>query len=751
MNNYREFIMKKLNLLIVLSVLIAFAGCSRPDFEINSQKSNYQKVDSLLSIMTLDEKIGQLTLYTSDMDQTGAFLRPEYLNDIQNGDVGAIFNAYGAEYTRELQEIAVNETRLGIPLLYGYYVVHGHRTIFPVPLAEASSWDLDMMEQTAKIAAREAAAEGLHWTFAPMVDISKDPRWGRVIEGAGEDPYLGSKIAEVKVKGFQGESLKDLNTLAATVKHFAAYGAAQAGRDYHSVDMSDRELREVYLPPFKAAIDAGAVSVMTAFNDLNGIPATANSYLFQNILRDEWGFDGFVVTDYTAVMELLFHGVAENEHQASKLALDAGVDMNMQDGFYNQTLADLVKDGSIRESQVDSAAANVLRVKFQLGLFDDPYRYSSTEREEQEIMKPENIDAAREMAKRSIVLLKNDDQLLPISEDIQTIAVIGPLADNQRDMIGSWSAAGDWTKSVSLLQGLQNQKPGVEFIFAEGTGINDNSRTGFAEAVAASQRADLVILAIGESYDLSGEAASRSDISLPGAQEDLAREIHATGKPIVAVLMNGRPLTISWLDENIPSILETWFLGTTAGDAIADVLFGRYNPSGKLPMTFPKNVGQIPIHYNMRNTGRPFDADSKYTSKYLDVANEPLYVFGFGLSYTTFDYSPISLSSKSMNTGGSIDASVTVTNTGDRQGEEVVQLYLHDKVASVAPPVKQLKGFNKIHLEPGESKEVTFTITNDDLKFYRKDMSYGSEPGEFMIFIGGNSRDTQTSEFQLRD
>ncbi|MDZ7757303.1 glycoside hydrolase family 3 N-terminal domain-containing protein [Rhodohalobacter sp.] len=743
--------MKKLHLLIVLSVLLAFAGCGSTDIKNSSKSSIDQKVDSLLSIMTLDEKIGQLTLYTSDMDQTGAFLRPEYLEDIKNGDVGAIFNAYGAEYTRKLQEIAVNETRLGIPLMFGYDVVHGHRTIFPVPLAEASSWDLDMMKQTAEIAAREGAAEGLHWTFAPMVDISKDPRWGRVIEGAGEDHYLGSRIAEVKVQGFQGDDLKDLNTLAATVKHFAGYGAAQAGRDYHSVDMSDRELREVYLPPFKAAIDAGAVSVMTAFNDLNGIPATANSYLFQDILRDEWGFDGFVVTDYTAIMELLFHGVAENEHQASKLALDAGVDMSMQDGYYHQTLADLVEDGRIEESQIDRSAGYVLRVKFQLGLFDDPFRYSSTERQEQEIMTPENIEAARDMAKRSIVLLKNENQLLPISEDIQTIAVIGPMGDNQRDMIGSWSAAGDWTKSVSLLQGLKNQKPDIEFIFVEGTGINDDSRTGFADAVEASQRADLVILALGESYEMSGEAASRTDISLPGAQEDLAREIHATGKPIVAVLMNGRPLTINWLDENIPSILETWFLGTTAGDAIADVLFGNYNPSGKLPMTFPRNVGQIPIHYNMRNTGRPFDPNSKYTTKYLDVENEPLYVFGYGLSYTTFDYSPVSLSSKSMDVSGSIDATVTVTNTGNRAGEEVVQFYLHDKVASVAPRVKQLKGFEKIYLEPGESKDVVFNITNNDLKFYRLDMSYGSEPGEFMIFIGGNSRDTQNAEFELQD
>ncbi len=741
--------MKKQGVLLIITISILLSSCSGTPPGMGGSTDIDQKVDSLMALMTLEEKIGQLTLFTSDMDQTGAFFRPKYLEELRNGHVGAIFNAYGAEFTRELQEIAVHETRLGIPLLFGYDVIHGHRTIFPVPLAEASSWDLDMIRLSAEVAAREAASEGLHWTFAPMADISKDPRWGRVVEGSGEDEYLGSKIAAARVRGFQGDDLSDIHTLASTVKHFAAYGAGQAGRDYHSVDMSDRELREVYLPPFKAAIDAGAVSVMTAFNDLNGIPATANQYLFQDILRDEWNFSGFVVTDYTAIMELLYHGVAEDAHRASELAMNAGIDMSMQDSFYLETLADLVKDGKIKESQINRAVKYVLRVKFQLGLFDDPFRYSSAERQEAEIMKPENLETALDMARRSIVLLKNENQVLPINENIKTIAVIGPMADNQRDLLGSWSAAGDWSQSVSVLEGLRNNNPEVTFIYAEGTGIDDNNRDGFQEAISAARRSDMVILALGEAHWMSGEAASRSDISLPGVQEELAKEVNAVGKPTVAVLMNGRPLTINWLDEHIPAILETWFLGTRAGDAISDVLFGKYNPSGKLPMTFPRNVGQIPIHYNMRNTGRPFNADNKYTSKYLDVSNDPLYVFGYGLSYTTFDYSPISLSSKTMNPADSLKVSVSVTNTGDYGGEEVVQLYLRKLVASVTRPVRELKGFQKIHLEPGESKEVVFTITNKELSYYRADMSYGSEPGKFMVFVGGNSRDTQTEEFVL--
>ncbi len=734
---------------MIFASALLIQACTTP-----SNKSGYDpvieaKVDSVLSLMTLDEKIGQLTLYTSDMDQTGAFLRPEYKEDIRAGEVGAIFNAYGAEYTRELQEMAVNETRLGIPLLFGYDVVHGHRTIFPMPLAEASSWDLDMMEETARVAAREATAEGLHWTFAPMVDVSREPRWGRIVEGSGEDPYLGALIGAAKVRGFQGDDLRDLHTMAATAKHFAAYGAAKAGRDYHTTDMSDRELREVYLPPFKAAIDAGVVSIMTSFNDLNGVPATANEYLFRDILREEWEFKGFVVTDYTAIMELLYHGVAEDPAHASELAIKAGIDMSMQDGFYHQNLAQLVEEDRISERLINEATKNVLRIKFQLGLFDDPFRYSDVDRQKAEVMKDEHLEIAKKMAKRSVILLKNDDQTLPLSKNIQTVAVIGPMADNQRDMIGSWSAAGDWSKSVSLLEGLKNKLPDVNFVYAKGAETTGDDRSGFREALRIARNADAIILAIGENYWMSGEAASKVDISLPGVQEELALEIEKLGKPTIAVLMNGRPLTINTLDEKMDAILEAWYLGTTTGDALADILFGDYNPSGKLPVTFPAHLGQVPIHYDMKNTGRPMDPNQKYTSKYIDAPNEPLYVFGYGLSYTTFDYGALSLSSTTMTQSDSIDVSIEVRNTGKYAGEEVVQLYIQDKVGSVTRPVKELKGFEKIHLESGETKVVVFTITNDDLKFYRKNMTYGSEAGEFVVYVGGNSRDVQSMEFEL--
>lgn len=708
-----------------------------------------ERVDSVLALMTLEEKIGQMTLFTSDMDQTGAFLRPEYIDDIRAGKVGAIFNAYGAAYTRRLQEMAVTETRLGIPLLFGYDVIHGHRTIFPMPLAEASSWDMGWIRKAAQVAAAEATAEGLHWTFAPMVDVARDPRWGRIIEGSGEDPFLGSRIAAERVIGFQGDDLAALNTMAATVKHFVAYGAAQAGRDYHSVDMSERRLRETYLPPFKAAIDAGAVSIMTAFNDYNGVPASASRFLMTDILREEWGFTGFIVTDYTAIMELQPHGVASDPAHASELALNAGVDMSMQDGYFNLTLADLVKQGRVTEQDIDTAVRRILRVKFQLGLFDDPYRYSDEEREKAEVMKPENIQAAREMARRSIVLLKNENQSLPLSDQTRRIAVIGPLSEGRRELIGSWSAAGDWTKSVTLLEGIRNRVPNAVVTHADGCDIVCGDDAGFAEAVRTARLADVVVLALGEAYWMSGEAASRSDIGLPGRQRELAEAVLKTGKPVVVVLMNGRPLTIDWLDAAAPAILETWFLGTTTGDAIADVLFGDYNPSGKLPVTFPRNVGQIPIYHSALPTGRPFKAEDKYTSKYLDVPNEPLYVFGHGLSYTTFVYSDLTLSAPSMSPDGRIEVTVTVTNTGSRAGEEVVQLYLRDRIASISRPLRELKSFDKILLEPGESKQVRFTLTTEHLSFFKEDLSLGWEPGEFDVFVGGNSKDTLSASFLL--
>lgn len=704
----------------------------------------------LIGSMTVDEKAGQLTLYTSDMDQTGAFLRQEYMDDIRSGRVGAIFNAYGADYTRRLQEMAVNETRLRIPLLFGYDVIHGHRTIFPMPLAETASWDMDAIRMSARVAAREAASEGLHWTFAPMVDVSRDPRWGRIVEGSGEDPFLASRVAAARVQGFQGDNLRDLETIAATVKHFVAYGAAQAGRDYHSVDMSDRMLREVYLPPFKAALDAGAVSVMTAFNDINGVPATASRYLFTDLLRDEWGFTGFVVTDYTAIMELQHHGVASDPHHASELALRAGIDMSMQDGYFQLTLADLLDQGRIRMADIDQAVYRILRVKYQLGLFEDPFRYSNTERERAEIMKPENIATARDVARKSVILLKNENQVLPISDQVNTIAVIGPMGDNQRDLIGSWSAAGDWSKSVTLVQGLQTRFPDRTILFARGTDVEGTSRDGFSEALAYARRADLVILALGEHYWMSGEAASRADIGLPGLQEELARAVHALGKPTVAVLINGRPLTINWLDEHLDAIMQAWFLGTTSGDALADLLSGDYTPSGKLPVTFPYHVGQIPIYHSVLPTGRPFVEESKYTTKYLDIPNEPLYPFGFGLSYTTFSYSEIRLSATEMTSEGAFTATITVTNTGDRPGEEIVQLYLNDPVASLSRPVRELKGFQKILLAPGASADVTFTIDLGMLSFYKGDGSRGYEPGLFHVYIGASSVDTAQASFTLR-
>lgn len=734
---------------LALFIVVLMFGCGSKQEQPGSKEMN-AFVDDLTGQMTLEEKIGQLTLFAGSMDQTGQFVRKEIEDDIKMGRVGAVFNAYGAAHTRRLQEMAVNNTRLRIPLIFGYDVVHGHQTIFPMPIGEAASWDMKAIENAARIAAVEASAQGLHWTFAPMTDIARDPRWGRIAEGAGEDPYLASMIARARVRGFQGDDLSKHNTLAACVKHFAAYGAAQAGREYHSVDMSENMLREVYLPPYKAAVEEGAVSVMTAFNDLNGVPATASHFLLTQILRDEWNFDGFVVTDYTSIMELIPHGVASNEFDASGLAIKAGVDMDMQAGYYQAALAQLVEQKKIDEELINIAVKRILKVKYQLGLFDDPYRYCSEEREQTEIMTPEFLESTRDMARKSFVLLKNENNLLPLKKDLKTIAVIGPLADSKRDMIGSWTAAGDGSKAVTLLEGLKARLPGTNLIFAKGCEIEGTLKDGFAEAIAAAMQSEVVILAIGEAHWMSGEAASRSDIGLPGVQQELVEALHKTGKPIVVVLINGRPLTINWIDANIPAILEAWFPGTQGGHAIANVLFGDYNPSGKLPVTFPKNVGQIPIYYSMKNTGRPFDPKSKYTSHYLDVSNDPLYVFGYGLSYTTFEYSEIELSNQSISENETLEVSVEVTNTGKVAGEEVVQLYIQDVVASLTRPVKELKGFEKIMLEPGQTATVSFTIKPADLAFYDQDMHFTAEKGEFRVYIGGNSRDTKSAVFELK-
>lgn len=740
-------IMKRLLLLLLVVMVSLMTSCRNKTPDHDSGLDT--KVDSLLSLMTLDEKIGQMVLFTSFMDQTGPFIGRAYEEDIKQGKAGAIFNAYGAEYTRHLQELAINNSRLKIPLIFGYDVIHGHQTIFPIPLGEASSWDMQASEMSARIAATEASAQGLNWTFAPMCDIARDPRWGRIAEGSGEDPYLGAAIARARVRGFQGTDLKAVNTIAACVKHFAAYGASQAGRDYHSVDMSERVLRETYLIPYRAAVDEGAVTVMSSFNDLDGVPATMNAHLLTDILRNEWDFRGFVVSDYGSVAEVVTHGTAADTITATEYSVEAGTDMDMQSASYYKNLAKLIDEKRVDEKSIDDAVRRILRVKFMLGLFDDPYKYCSPEREKAEILKPENRKAAREIAAKSMVLLKNTNSLLPLSKSIKSIAVIGPLADSKQDMIGNWSAAGDYSKAVTVTEGIRSKVPSAKVTYTRGCNINDSELSSFKEAVTAARSADVVIMVLGEAASMSGEAASRTDLNLPGVQQQLVQEVYNTGKPVVVVLMNGRPLTINWIDEHIPAILEAWFPGTEAGNAVADVLFGDYNPSGKLPVTFPRSVGQIPIYYSLKNTGRPADRDNKYTSKYLDCSNDPLYVFGYGLSYTTFDYSDLTLSSETLSGKDSLQVKLTITNKGKYKGAEIVQLYIHDHSASVTPPLKLLKGFSKIELAPGEAKSVTFTIKSGDLAFYRADMSFGCEAGRYTVSVGGNSRDTKNADFDL--
>lgn len=727
----------------IIAALLLFAtqACQQTGQNTREQRIN-TKVDSLLSKMTLEEKVGQMTLFTSDLTTTGPTMRDDYQKLIKAGKVGAIFNAYGAEYTRKLQKMAVENSRLGIPLLFGYDVIHGFRTIFPIPLGEAASWEPELARQSSRVAAREATAAGLHWTYAPMVDVARDPRWGRISEGAGEDTYLGSQFAAARVHGFQGDSLSDISTLLACAKHFAAYGAAEGGRDYNTVNMSDRRLWEIYLPPFKAALDAGVGTFMTAFNEYNSVPATGNKYLFNTILRDKWNFNGFVVTDYTSIPEMIDHGYARDDKQAAYRAVQANVDMDMQSGLYLDELPELVKEGKVEENEINQAVRRILKMKYRLGLFEDPYRYVDKKREEQELLSKQNREKAREIAGESIVLLKNEGSVLPLSKDIKDLAVIGPLADNKRELLGNWSGAGHWEDNVTVLQGIKEKVgPNTSIHFARGTGINGHSQTDFDEAVGAARRSDVAVVVLGEEEEMSGEAASRATLDLPGNQKKLLQAIHKTGTPVAFVLMSGRPLTITWADQNVSSILETWFLGTEAGHAIADVLFGDTNPSGKLPVTFPRKVGQVPYYYDHKNTGRPM-TDSKYTSKYIDVKNSALYPFGYGLSYTNFTYSNLHLSADSMAVGDSLKVSVDLQNTGDRTGEEVVQLYIRDRFASITRPVKELRGFQKVELQPGQEQRVSFTVTKDDLSFYNKDLQKIVEPGKFIIFVGTNSQKT---------
>ena len=707
-------------------------------------------VDSVLALMTAQEKVGQLMQYSGYQATTGPGQPVAGDAQIRNAQVGSFLNVHGAANTRRLQQMAVEQTRLKIPLVFAHDVIHGFRTIFPVPLAEAASWDPSVAERSARIAAIEATANGLHWTFAPMVDIARDPRWGRIVEGSGEDPILGSAMAAARVRGFQGTDLSAANTMAATAKHFAAYGGAEGGRDYDIVEVSEQTLKEVYLPPFYAAVAAGVQTVMASFNEVNGIPMHANQRLLRDVLRGEWGFGGLVVSDWGGIQELLAHGVAATRADAGVLAMKAGVDVDMVSAIYPGELAAALSRGRVAQSEIDEAVRRVLRLKYRLGLFQDPYRYSDTTRERTLTLAAEHLAAAREIGRKSIVLLKNERRTLPLSKTVGTIAVIGPLAEDRVSMLGSWRAAGRPEEAVTILAGIRAAvSPQTRVISERGTSVDSMSTSGFAEAVAAARQADVVVLVLGEREDMSGEAASRASIDLPGAQEALARAVHATGKPIVAVLANGRPLSIAWLAAEVPAILETWFLGTQMGHAVADVLFGDYNPGGKLPVTFPRATGQIPIHYNRKNTGRPPAAENKYTSKYLDVPWTPLFPFGHGLSYTTFAYDNLRLSASTMRSTDTLTVSVDVANSGARAGDEVVQLYVQDEVASVTRPLKQLKGFSRITLQPGERRTVTFKLRSDDLAFYDAAARRVVEPGFFKVYVGTSSATVREARFEL--
>ena len=730
-----------------------------------------ERVEELLGQMTLREKIGQLNLLTPGGAVTGSVVSKGVEEKIRAGSVGGIFGTRGAAKMREIQRLAVEESRLGIPVITGMDVIHGHRTLFPIPLGLSCSWDPDLLERTARIAAREATAEGIMWTFSPMVDISRDPRWGRISEGAGEDPFLGSRIAEAMVKGYQQDDLADPLSMLACVKHFAAYGASEAGRDYGTVDMSRIRLLNEYLPPYKAAVDAGVGSIMTSFNVVDYRPVSANAYLFQTTLRDNWGFDGFVVTDYTAINEMTAHGLGDLQ-KVSAEALKAGVDMDMVGEGFVTTLEQSLEEGKVTEAEIEAACRRILLAKERLGLLDDPYRYFDEEREKRDLLSTEHRAVAREVATQTAVLLKNAGNVLPLSPDAK-IALIGPLADDKRNMAGTWSVSADHSTSVAVRTGLEAQVgPGGSVRYAKGANISDDTifakrvnvfgteitiderspEAMIEEAVALARASDVIVACVGEAADMSGEASSMAYISLQPAQSRLLKALEETGKPIAMVLFNGRPMTLNWEDEHLDAILEVWHSGTEAGNAVADLLYGKANPGGKLSTSFPVAVGQIPVYHAMLNTGRPFleGTGPKFKSNYLDIPNEPLYPFGYGLSYTEFTYGTPTISGESMPADGELTVSVTVQNTGDRAGAEVVQLYLRDVVGSISRPVKELKGFEKIELAPGAERTVTFTLTEGLLGFYNGAEEWVVEPGRFEVFVGPNSRDVQSLSFSYR-
>jgi beta-glucosidase len=772
--------LKLLTLLLVVAMLPAMPAPAQPAPTTTTRgRARERRIDALIARMTLAEKLGQLQML--DGEANGNF-RPEHREMIRKGLLGSTLNVRGAARVNELQRIAMEGSRLKIPALFAFDVIHGYRTIFPIPLGEAASFDPATAERSAQIAAAEAAAAGVRWTFAPMVDIARDARWGRMAEGAGEDTYLGAAFARARVLGFQGRDYSAPDRIVACAKHWVAYGAAEAGRDYNTTDMSEGTLREVYFPPFKAAVDAGVGTFMSAFNDLNGVPTSANPFTLTQVLRGEWKFDGAVVSDYESVRELMNHALAADERDAARLALNAGVDIEMVSRLYNRHGAQLLRERQLDMATIDEAVRRVLRIKFRLGLFERPYADEAREREV--IMRQEHLAAAREIAARSLVLLKNEREALPLSKSLRSIAVVGPLADSPKDVLGSWTGDGREEDAVTLLAGIRAKvSPQTKVLYAKGVAIEGRGVTGnydapppaatnaggtnvaqasdagrnsttpllensIGEAVRVARAADAVVIAVGESAEMSGEAASRASLDLPGRQLELIQAIHATGKPYVVVLMNGRPLSVNWLAENSPAILETWFAGTQAGHAIADVLFGDVNPGGKLPVTFPRAAGQAPLYYNHKRTGRP-PTDQKYTSKYLDVPWTPLYPFGYGLSYTQFRLSNLQLSAQSIRPDGQLTVSVEVENTGRRAGDEVVQLYLRDVASSVTRPVRELKGFERVTLRAGERRRVAFKLTPAELGFYNRALRFVVEPGAFKVFAGTSSADGLEANFTV--
>jgi beta-glucosidase len=753
---------------IVLATLIVLSCTTSKPIITSEYKSNLldSKVDSILKLMTLEEKVGQLNQYNGFWEITGPTPKDgqaaKKYADLKNGLVGSMLNVKGVKDVRAIQKIAVEETRLGIPLLFGFDVIHGYKTISPIPLAEAASWDLVAIKKSAAMAAEEASSVGINWTFAPMVDIARDARWGRVMEGAGEDPFLGSKIAVARVQGFQGDNFNSNTSILACAKHFAGYAFAESGRDYNTVDISESTLQNTILPTFKAAADAGVRTFMNSFNELNGIPATGSSYLQRQILKGDWNFKGFVVSDWGSIGEMINHGYAKDSKQATEIAINAGSDIDMESNAYVENLANLVREGKVKESLVDDAAKRVLRVKFELGLFKNPYKYCDEAREKQTVGKQEFQDDVLDMAKKSIVLLKNEKELLPLKKSRQKIGLIGALANDKTSPLGSWRIAADDETAVSVLEGLQKYKDN-QLTYAKGadvtvgrtqfvweTKINTTDKSGFAEAIALAKQVDVVVMVLGEHGLQTGEGRSRTEIGLPGVQQELLEAIYNVNPNIVLVLNNGRPLTIPWADAHIPAIVEAWHLGTQSGNAIAQVLYGDYNPSGKLPMTFPRTIGQVPIYYNYKNTGRPTmnEPESVFWSHYSDEKNTPLYPFGYGLSYSKFEYSNLKLSSNTFSKNGKIQVSVTLKNSGKVAGKEVVQLYIRDLIGSVTRPVKELKGFEMVELQPNESKTITFTINEKTIEFFTANSKWEAESGDFKVFVGGSSATTLESGFQ---